>query len=353
MIVCCPASPFGVNDLAGNVEEWTMDWWGSYSGLGASLPNPFDADSKAGQHTIKGGSWDLSTPKDMHVVRREAGEPAMRQNWLGFRCAVGPNPVPAPEMYKKSEVAPPPVAAPPPPPPAPKVPAPSDLGSMIRVPGGAFTMGRDGDTDAGPAHLVTLSPYLIDKYEVTVGEYKKCVDGGKCVAPLLLSSQTCNWGVAGREGHPINCVEWSDAKRFCAAAGKRLPTEAEWELASQGPTNRPFPWGTSAPTCATAAFFPKDKQQCASSTQVVGSHPAGQSYFGAFDMGGNVEEWVFDYWENYAGGPGTNPTGPVAGDSHVVRGGNWKGPEEYMHSYGRFGPKMGMDWIGFRCAKTP
>jgi formylglycine-generating enzyme required for sulfatase activity len=345
------ASPFGVQDLAGNVEEWVFDYWGVFSGMNAAAPNPYNADAKEARHAIKGGSWDLSTIADMHSVRREGGDAFMRQNWLGFRCASGPVPTAAPEMFKKQEVvAPPP--PPPPPQPAPNVPAPSDLGTMVKVSGGSFTMGLDGDQDAAPAHMVTVGSYSLDKYEVTVGQYKKCVDAKKCAEPLLLMSQTCNWSVPGRENHPVNCVEWSDAKSYCGFAGKRLPTEAEWEFAAKGNTNHKYPWGDTAPDCSTAAFFPRDKQQCASSTQVVGSHPKGVSFYGLFDMGGNVEEWVVDFWAPYSGGPANNPTGPTTGDVHVIRGGNWKGPEDYMRTIGRFGPKLAMDWIGFRCAKS-
>src|SRR5262249_48976278 len=110
------ASAVGVQGLSGNVEEGGFGYWGVFSGLNAARPNPYNADSKEARHAIKGGSWDLSTVGDMHTVRREGGDAGMRQNWLGFRCASGPIPVAAPEMFKKQEVvAPPPVIPPPPP----------------------------------------------------------------------------------------------------------------------------------------------------------------------------------------------------------------------------------------------
>ncbi len=352
------ASAFGAQDLAGNVEEWTFDYWGNFSGLPANGANPYAPEQKSalGRHTVKGGSWDLSSPKDMHSVRREPVDATTRQNWLGFRCAEGPTPTSAPELLKKEEVTavtPPPIVIAPPEP-APNVPAPNDLGSMIKVQGGKFDMGSTDDTLSSPVHSVNVSSFQIDKYEVTVGDYKKCVDGGKCAPPLLLMSMNCNYNVPGREGHPVNCVEWSDAKRFCGFAGKRLPTEAEWEYAARGNTGRTFPWGKNEPSCTYAAFSPDGKQKCASSTQVVGTHPAGVSWSGALDMGGNVEEWVYDFFGDYDAGASSDPQGPKTNDQdlHVIRGGNWNDKSFTLRAFGRWYTKQGSDWIGFRCAKS-
>ena len=346
-------STFGVMDMAGNVEEWVLDWWGNFSGMPPNNNNPVNADAITARRTIKGGSWDLTSNGDMHTVRRESMDPGGRQNWLGFRCATGPTPMPSPEMFKKQEPAyVPPPPPPPPPPPAPNVPAPGDLGTMIKIPGGTYQMGDSADALSSPPHMVTLASYSMDKYEVTVSQFRECVDKKGCAPPLLLSSANCNYSVPGRDNHPVNCVEWSDAKRYCGWLGKRMPTEAEWEFAARGPSGRTYPWGNTDPTCTTAAFSPRDKQKCASSTQVVGTHPLGVSYFGVFDMAGNAEEWVFDFYSDYQAGPQSNPSGPATGEEHVIRGGNWTYEQAGMHTYGRWHSKWAVDWIGFRCAKT-
>ena len=209
------------------------------------------------------------------------------------------------------------------------------------------------DTEAIPTHQVTLSSFQIDKYEVTVGEYRKCVSSCACLTPLNSISPNCNYDKTGKDAHPVNCVEWTDAKKFCAWTGKRMPTEAEWEYAARGIDGRKYPWGNNAPNCSMADFKSDSGMFCSGTgTSPVGKHALGLSYWGAHDMGGNIEEWVFDFWGKYSANPLVNPSGPYSGTDHVTRGGNWEIESKYMRTYTRWHFGQAKYWIGFRCAKT-
>lgn len=133
--------------------------------------------------------------------------------------------------------------------------------------GGSLWMGCNAVVDAQcqsnekPQHFVTITPLFVDRYEVTTAQYEACVAAGKCSKPIA-GDPHCNWGVAGRKDHPINCVTWDQASAYCTAQGKRLPTEAEWELAARGRCKTPtckqeaprWPWGNlPVATCAMTA----------------------------------------------------------------------------------------------------
>ena len=121
-------------------------------------------------------------------------------------------------------------------------------GDMVFVPAGEFTMGSpdgQGDNDEHPQHTVYLNAFYIDKTEVTAAQYQRCVEAGACSAPD--TGGYCTYGAAGKSDHPVNCVDWNQAVAFCRWAGKRLPTEAEWEKAARGTDGRVYPWGDQAP----------------------------------------------------------------------------------------------------------
>jgi formylglycine-generating enzyme required for sulfatase activity len=299
---------------------------------------------------VKGSAFDLSGSAAQIAARREGVKPNAREIWLGFRCATGSAPTATPAYYEPADPAPGP--APTPPSPSPSLP--TDLGTMIKIPGSSFKMGSALDADASPERNVTLSSYFIDKYEVTVSEYRKCVQAGQCATPSNSISTHCNYDKAGKDGHPVNCVEWNDAKKYCAWAGKRLPTEAEWEFAARGPDGRNYPWGSTPPTCAYADFKSTSGSYCSGAgTSPVGKHPLGVSYWGALDMAGNVEEWVYDLWGKYTPGPLVNPSGPLSGSTeHVVRGGNWDLEPNYLRTFSRWHFGQAKHFVGFRCAKT-
>jgi formylglycine-generating enzyme required for sulfatase activity len=328
------ATPAGVHDLAGNVEEWTLDWAAKFTGVpGADPGGPLGGT----QRVVKGGSWDLSADTSLHGAHREFINPDERMNWLGFRCASGPMPLQNAIMYKP---------LPPPTPPAPVGPvAPSDQDAMISIKGGDFMMGDATQTNASPKHSVSVTAFSIDKYEVTAKKYAACVASGACTTPKI-SEAECTYGKVGKESYPINCVTWDEAKAFCSWNKKRLPTEAEWEFAARGPVGRTYPWGSDAPSCSRASF-----KGCSTGPSMIGQHGLGISYFGVHDMAGNVDEWVKDWFGNYTAGASVDPTGPASGQKRVIRGGNWK-EDLGLQSYARWSSDRAATTIGFRCAKT-
>lgn len=234
----------------------------------------------------------------------------------------------------------------------PLVPAPAPIDAvMVTVPAGDFTMGSNDD-DSKPAHQVYLDAFSIDKYEVTNAQYKQCVDAGKCSPPAKSESRTRNWyyGAPKYNNYPVIYVSWDDAKRYCEWAGKRLPTEAEWEKAARGTDGRIYPWGNSFD-----ARKLNSSEGRKGDTTAVGSYPDGASPYGMLDMAGNVSEWVADrYDENYyANSPRNNPPGPSSGLGHVQRGGDWLLEKDFARATRRTYDETTRTMFntGFRCAK--
>ncbi len=265
----------------------------------------------------------------------------------------------------------------------------------------AFFMGSD---DEGfplwkPQHHVTLSPYCIDKNEVTTEAYKECVGKGACKRAATTPdypklerttpeqhekekkafSEFCNFAAEGeikpgREKHPVNCVTWEMADRFCKWKGGRLPTEAEWEFAARGADGRKFPWGDQAGAdgkhmnAAGKEYMAWEKAHGVNTTEStmydeddgfpgtapVGSFPAGTTKLGLNDMVGNVWEWTNDFYESYKKDDQTDPIGALTGDRRAIRGGgfngenvNWVNPAFRYHQL----QTATAHGIGFRCAK--
>jgi formylglycine-generating enzyme required for sulfatase activity len=228
---------------------------------------------------------------------------------------------------------------------------------------GDFVMGCDGTQGSysclaaeAPQHVVSLDAYYISTYEVTAAEYQACVTAGGCTAAN--TGDKCTGGLAGKENHPINCVTWYQAAAYCTWAGKRLPTEAEWEKAARAGDARIFPWGNTEPTCSHANYI-HTTGPCVWDTSPVGSYRLGVSYYGAHDMAGNVWEWVSDWFGAYCSCPGGdccwNPQGPPSGTNKIVHGGSWQNAVDSIRSSLRGGPQPST-WDnhgGFRCARTP
>ena len=255
------------------------------------------------------------------------------------------------------------------------------FGDMVRIPAGTFTMGtaesdidttcrhqkaegytcdRDWFSDEKPQRQVYVGAFSIDKHEVTVDEYRACLTVGKCSKPRISSdNKYCNWGSSRSGKHPINCVDWSQASAYCEWAGKRLPTEAEWEKAARGTDGRLYSWGNQAPSCDRVVWGDgKRTDGCGKdSTWPVCSKARGNSPYGLCDMSGNVWEWVSDwYGKNYYGSaPKRNPHGPNSGSARVVRGGSWFNtvPVTLRAALrNRYDPPNWFYYVGFRCASS-
>jgi formylglycine-generating enzyme required for sulfatase activity len=218
---------------------------------------------------------------------------------------------------------------------------------MVGVPAGEFQMGTgNGYEWEGPEHTVYLDPYYIDKLEITNAQYRECVAVGSC---MKLEKRTYIDDPA-YDNHPVVNVTYHWAKSYCKWAGKRLPTEAEWEKAARGTDGRMYPWGDEI-DCDQAQY-----KDCGGETVPVGSYPLGASPFGALDMAGNAWEWVIDEWgeDYYQISPHKNPQGPeVKGpqDRRVFRGGSWSESPDLLRSTYRTWYETNAQYynLGFRC----
>ena len=243
---------------------------------------------------------------------------------------------------------------------------------MVVIPAGSFTMGDSDYATHSPEHVVTFaSAFEMDKYEVTVTDYKACVDAGQCSTPLECVATTIagnisptTWGVSGKEQHPITGLDWQQAKTYCEWAGKRLCSDSEWEYAARGADNRMYPWGNEPATCQYAVINETNILAgglggCGTnSTMAVGSKPAGASPYGVMDMIGNAWEWTEDdYHDSYTGAPTNGSAWVDAPRSYgrVLRGGSfdWSGSFATDRSDVAAAACFTLvDDIGARCCKT-
>ncbi len=222
---------------------------------------------------------------------------------------------------------------------------------MVLVPAGEFTMGSTMGDDEKPVHRLYLNAFYMDKYEVTVGQYAKYLG-------VTGMEEPSDWDIMNQPQHskrPVVNINWSDAATFCKWAGKRLPTEAEWEKAARGTDGRTYPWGNEAPTRLHANFGKKDWDNHMALVP-VGSFEMGKSPYGIYDLAGNAWEWVNDWYDHdyYKKSPAKNPQGPTKGQSRVVRGGSWLYVPDFLRTSFRFNaePSGRQFGYGFRCAKT-
>ncbi len=236
-----------------------------------------------------------------------------------------------------------------------------DVSWMVSIPAGVFTMGTDDartNVQNRPAHRVRTGAYKIDKYPVTQAQYARFIAANHYRVPLNWKDGKMPRGMAL---HPVTMVSWYNARDYCAWAGKRLPTEAEWEKAARGDDARRWPWGS--------VMFPENLNTYykVGHTTPVNAYPQGASPYGVMDMAGNVQEWVADEFTPY---PGTPARGQVfeakeidtnyhRGSEEkerlvyfVMRGGSWKSDPFSTYTFHRnySMPNYASDFFGFRCA---
>jgi len=226
---------------------------------------------------------------------------------------------------------------------------------LVCVPAGNFSMGVKEKVNVtepheGPQHIVYLDSFWMDQTEVSNKQYQGCVNAGKCTPPSKDSthSRSSYYGNPAYDHYPVVYVTWHQANAYCQWAGRRLPTEAEWEKAARGEDGRPFPWGERVN--AQKANYARNWGD----TTPVNGYPEGASLYGVLNMAGNVWEWVADRYgaTYYAASPNHNPTGPEQGDLRVMRGGSYLDDYATIRSSNRGAlvPETTDDYFGFRCA---
>ncbi|NLG26535.1 MAG: formylglycine-generating enzyme family protein [Chloroflexi bacterium] len=264
-----------------------------------------------------------------------------------------------------------------------------DKMAMLYVPAGRFRMGSDLEMAAyarrlclahsgearvaiavcppsafqneRPVHEVTLTAFWLDRTEVTNGQYRQCVLAGACAPPVQTDSFTRSvyYGDPAYDDYPVIWVDWNAACAYCAWAGARLPSEAEWEYAARGPDSSLFPWGnlfdpTRLNYCGADCDGVSDPSYADGypDTAPVGCFPAGASWMGALDLAGNVREWVADWYGLYHSESQHDPTGPLTGSGRITRGGSWYDKPDDVRSAnrGENAPDYVRHKVGFRCA---
>ena len=237
--------------------------------------------------------------------------------------------------------------------------SPVDGKILVYVPEGDFIMGSDtgGSINNDPEHVVFLHAFWIDQTEVSNGQYLECVNRGACSPPGNQQAYGLNnhYDEIVYKDNPVEFVNWFQATDYCKWAGRRLPTEAEWEKAARGTEGWPYPWGNDPPNWDLLNYKGSYGQvNPLGGTNKVGSYPAGASPNGALDMAGNVNEWVADWYEQnyYDRSPFDNPQGPLSGTTKVIRGGDWSTYDVAIYSAYRssINPDLMLSGIGFRCA---
>jgi formylglycine-generating enzyme required for sulfatase activity len=243
------------------------------------------------------------------------------------------------------------------------------VGPMVSIPEGCFDMGdsfSEGNSEELPVHNVCISAFKMDVHEVTNAEYKECVDAGICSAPgdAVSTTRSSYYGDPTYDDYPIIYIDWNDAVYYCSWAGKRLPTEAEWEYAARGGhAGYRFPRGDTI-SCTSANYSSSTSYSfdtegsdgdCVGDTTEVESYAANS--YGLYDMTGNVWEWVSDWYDSgyYSVSSTNDPQGPISGTKRVLRGGSFLSlPWNNRVSFrGNNDPNQRWHYyFGFRCAAS-
>ncbi len=226
-----------------------------------------------------------------------------------------------------------------------------DGAPAVLIPAGKFVM---GDNENSPRREIFLDAFYMDRYEITVARYGNFLKAtGKLNEPDdFPESDLKKFG-----DFPVVGVNWHGANNYCRWAGKRLPTEAEWEKAARGEDGRKHPWGSDEPTSAHARFGVSSRKPVyPDGVSRVGTHPKGMGPFGMYDLAGNAWEWVADWYStSFPRGESQNPKGPDNGTAKVIRGGGWMDPADRITATKRMylNPNESLEDTGFRCARDP
>ncbi len=218
---------------------------------------------------------------------------------------------------------------------------------QVNIPAGEFTMGNGTDNDTF-SHIVYLDEFWMDRIEVTNTMYKLCIAAKGCTLPADDNVTYTQWAY---RNHPITYVTWYEANEYCQWAGRRLPTEAEWEKAARGTDERKYPWGNMRATARLANFEETMIHESLSAFR----YPLGASPYGALNMSGNVREWVADWFDPnyYANSPYKNPQGPENGTERSLRSGSYNEDAREIFVYRRYNHEPQSPGLsrGFRCAQ--
>lgn len=224
--------------------------------------------------------------------------------------------------------------------------APRPAGDSAITPLEQVEASKPADAPVDLVRWVTVSTTLqASQSEVTVKAYRLCVEAGACTAPD--DGGYCNWGRSDRDQHPINCVDWFQARAFAEWADARLPTETEWLELSDG---RLFPWGNQVATCSRAAMMERSEGCAGPGTSPVCSHPLGHSQKGLCDLAGNVWEWVDNGAEPLANGA------PEVLREQLAMGGAYYSLSDQVGRRGRLfrlPEDRGTGGLGFRLVRNP
>jgi formylglycine-generating enzyme required for sulfatase activity/class 3 adenylate cyclase len=278
----------------------------------------------------------LPAPAPAQTATQPAPQPAP------LPAPVAPTPAPA-TSPEAPQVA---ITAPSPPPP----PLPQSAGEpeMVSLPGGVLAMGSNEDPSEKPIHHVTVKPFAIGKFPVTVGEWNACV-----------AAKGCTYVPTGKDDAPVTNLSWNDTQQFTAWLSRttqkkyRLPSEAEWEYASRGGTDTKYWWGERIESGMVNCKGCNEPYDPAAPVKVGSFKP---NHFGLYDLGGGADQWVADCWhKNYQGAP-TDGSPWIDSDcsSHVIRGGSWKNDPSYVRPASRdhYDTAVRYPTHGFRVARS-
>jgi formylglycine-generating enzyme required for sulfatase activity len=386
------ASPYGALDMAGNVGEWVNDWYDVYPGGDANISSDFGQTYRV----VRGGAWYFDDDH-VHSAYRSGDGPDLGSSYIGFRCAVSENEqAQSTSSVRSATSTSQPITTDIPAPTETSIPPTSEFGvvgstltsdkdgmTLVFVPAGEFTMGSDADdalaecqkfrsdcqrdwfTDEEPPHSVHVDDFWIDQTEVTNRMYALCVEAGVCQEPTStgFDPRSRYYGNAEFDNYPVILADWSMAKTYCEWAGRRLPTEAEWEKAARGENASVYPWGDTfdgslvnfCDTNCPANWANKSFNDGFADVAPVGSYPSGKSVYGALDMAGNVLEWVSSLYKPYPYDATDGRENLDSSDSRVLRGGSWLDHDYSVRSADRAGgnPSGTTSYLGFRCSRSP